>query len=253
MKATDRGSFAVVQLPQPQTTVARCYSVVHIGTVPTIINGVQKGSADKVHITWEMPELLAVFDEDKGPQPFVVGIELTLSTNDNSNLSKLVSQWRGRPFTQQEKAGFDPSIFIGRKCLLQFIHRTKKKYIGQQITEATNENTSLVFNAIMQLPKSMVCPDQINESYVFDWEPMEKGEAQFDQAHFEKMPKWLQDKVKTSEEFKKYAARFYRDSGTQDAQYNPLITGQATQQAPQAATEAKPPQPAPPVAEGDEW
>jgi hypothetical protein len=241
MKAKDGGTFKAVRLPEPQTTVARCYSVIHIGTIPVIINGIQKGEADKMIITWEMPLLTAIFDEEKGPQPFVVGLELTLSTNKESNLAKLISQWRGRPFSAEEQKGFDPSVMIGKKCMLQFIHKRKKKYASQQITEVTNENTMIEFNSIMQLPKQMECPPQVNESYVWDWEPIVEGKKPFDQTHFEKMPKWLQEKVKTSAEFKKYGAQFYISDSDNSSQPQ-------SSQAPAPA-----PSPAAPVADGSEW
>lgn len=240
MKAKDGGTFKAVRLPDPQTTVARCYSVIHIGTIPVIINGVQKGESDKIQISWEMPKLLAIFDEDKGPQPFVVGLELSLSTNKESNLSKLISQWRGRPFSAEEQKGFDPSIMIGKKCMIQFLHKRKKKFATQQIAEVTNENTILEFNSIMQLPKEIECPAQINESYVWDWEPIMEGKKTFDKEHFEKMPKWLQDKVKTSAEFKKFGAQYFvADSG--DEQSQPAAQAQAAKPA------------APPVAAEGEW
>jgi len=240
MKAKDGGTFKAVPLPEPQTTVARCYSVIHIGTIPVIIKGVNKGTSDKMIITWEMPKLQAVFDEEKGLQPFVVGLELTLSTNKESNLAKLISQWRGRPFSAEEQKGFDPSVMIGKKCLLQFIHKTKKKYLGQSITQITNENTMIEFNSIMQIPQGMECPPQVNESYVWDWEPIVEGKKPFDRTHFEKMPKWLQEKVKTSEEFIRYGAKFFVEDQSSGTTSSP-------------AAQAPAPAPAPPIADGSEW
>lgn len=240
MRAKEGGNFKAVPLPEPQTTVARCYSVIHIGTIPNVFGGQIKGEVEKMHITWEMPKLLGVFDDDKGPQPFVIGLELTLSTNKESNLAKLISQWRGKPFTMEEQKGFDPSIMIGKKCLISFVHKTKKKYAGQNLTEITNANTVLDFNTIMQLPKEMECPAQINESYVWDWEPIVEGRKPFDKAHFEKMPNWIQEKIKTSNEFKRYAAHLFTDQPAQQG---------GTQQA--AAAPAAPP--AAPIATDGDW
>ena len=108
MQATQSGSFKPVKLPKPQTTVARCYSVIHIGTVPNIYQGKidqQRPKVEKIQVTWELPLLLAVFNEEKGEQPFVVGQELTLSTGEQSNLYKLIKQWRGSPWTKKEQRG----------------------------------------------------------------------------------------------------------------------------------------------------
>ena len=88
MKAKPSGSFQPVGLPEPQTTVARCYSLIDIGTVPNIYKGKLQGNVHRIFLTCELPKLKAVFNEEKGEEPFVVSEEFTLSTKDNSNLAK---------------------------------------------------------------------------------------------------------------------------------------------------------------------
>ena len=207
MKAKQSGSFKPVPLPEPQTTVARCYSIVHYGTVPNIYQGKLLGDVEKIYINWELPNHKAIFNEERGPEPFVVGTEVTLSTNENSNLAKLIAQWRGRPLSKEEQKEFDPAIMIGKSCLINFTHKTKKKFANEKIKEITNENTVLDFNSIMQKPKEMECPPAINPPYVWDWEPIKDGKAAFDAEKFLKMPKWQQERVKTSKEFAKYGAQ----------------------------------------------
>lgn len=204
MKAGQSGNFKAVPLPEPQTTVARCYSVIHIGTVPQIFNNQVKGMIEKMHITWELPRFLADFGKEK-MEPFVVGEELALSTSDNSNLSKLIANWRGKPFTKEEQQAFDPSVMVGKTCMLQFVHARKKKFVGQNITEVTNENTMLILQSVMKRPAEIECPAAMNPPFIWDWEPVVTGKKQFNTTEFEKMPKWLQEKVKGSEEYKKYA------------------------------------------------
>jgi hypothetical protein len=233
MKATESGSFKTVPLPAEGTYVARCYSVIHIGTVPNIYEGKLKGTKETVQVTWELPKLKAVFNEEKGPEPFVVGLELTLSTSENSNLAKLIGQWRGKKFTPEEQKGFDPSIMVGKTCLINVIHSRKKKYVGQQIDEINNGNTVLKFNGIMARPKEMECPDMCNPKYIWDWE---KDGNPFQTEKFGLMPRWLQDKVKESEEFKKL--------GPKD---QPASSGSgALQPGPSSS-------PAPKVDDGDGW
>ncbi len=66
MKATTSGNFKPTKLPEPQTTVARCYSMIDIGTVPNIYEGKVQGQVHRIFITWELPKLKAVFNEEKG-------------------------------------------------------------------------------------------------------------------------------------------------------------------------------------------
>ena len=207
VKAKQGGSFKPVRLPKPQTTVARCISVIHIGTVANIFNGklnTEKPKTEKLWVQWEFPKLMEIFSEEKGEQPWTLGLELTLSTNENSNLAKLVSNWRNNPLSAIEEKSFDPMIMLGRTCMISFVHNTKLKYRGQDLTEITNENSSLKFNGIMPLPEELTCPAQINPEITWDWEPYTDGGKEFDQDEYQKMYPWMQKKVAESDEFKKY-------------------------------------------------
>jgi hypothetical protein len=204
MKATESGNFKPVPLPPQGTYVARCYSIIHIGTVPNIFNGVLKGTKEIIQITWELPTLKAIFNEEKGPEPFVVGQEVNLSTSENSNFAKLIAQWRGKKLNANEQKEFDPSIMLKKTGMVSIIHKTKKKYEGQKLDSITNVNTMLLFNGIMARPKELQCPDNINPYYLWDWD---KDGNPFQTEKFALMPEWLQNKVKSSEEYKKYGPK----------------------------------------------
>lgn len=211
MKATKGGTFNPVPLPDPTTAIARCYSVVDLGTVPNVYKGVvspDKPTIRKIYITWEFPTLLAIFNEDKGEEPFVIGMELTASTGEKSNLSKLVSQWRNKPLTIQEQDGFDPSTMIGKLAYISFIHKRKPKFQGQEITKITNENTNLKFNGIMPKPKEIASPPNRNPYMNWDWDKVAEEGFEKHKETFEKIPKWLQQKMSESEEFRKYAGSY---------------------------------------------
>jgi hypothetical protein len=205
-QATKGGNFNSVPLPEPQTAFARCYSVIDIGTVPVFFKGEAKGKQRKIYITWEFPGLLATFNPDKGEQPFVIGMELTAVTGDKSNLSKLVSSWRNRPLDEKEEESFDPAVMIGKPCFISFIHKRKKDYIGKEVSVATNANTNLKFNGIMPVPKNVEALPVVNAYYNWDWDKIATNG--FDKDLFEKMPKWLQKKAATSDEFRKYAGGY---------------------------------------------
>ena len=97
---------------EPGTYMARCYSMVELGHIDTEFNG-EKKKAHKVMLTWELPEEMAVFNEDKGPEPYSVSKTYTLSMHEKSTLRKDLESWRGKGFTELEAAKFDITKLLG--------------------------------------------------------------------------------------------------------------------------------------------
>jgi hypothetical protein len=213
MKATNSGgNFKAVALPKPATVFCRCYSVIDIGTVPGFFQNKPQPPQRKVWITWELPSLQAVFNEDKGPQPFVVSVEQTASTSEKANLRILINRWRNKDLTPEEVQGFDPATMIGKVGFLSFAVVPKGKYKGQPISKITNENSVLKFNGIMPVPEGIERPKAINEYFNWDWDEIaEKG---FDKDKFQKIPRFIQAKMATSQEFAKYAGGYSIDGGS---------------------------------------
>jgi len=208
VKATSSGNFKPIPLPKPTTTVARCYSLIDIGTVDSIFQNKLQGKVHLIFLTWELPKFKAVFNEEKGEQPFVVSEEFRLSTKDNSNLAKLVSAWRNKPFTTEEEKGFDPTVMVGKTCLVQIMHIRKKKFKEDTIPDdkITNENTMLKMQSIMKRPEDMPIAEGINPYFVWDWEAIESGKEAFDKEKYESIPNFIKEKMETSEEYKKFAS-----------------------------------------------
>lgn len=204
MEITRGSSFNPIPLPKAQTTVARCYSFIDIGTVEGFFNGQPTSPSRLMYITWELPKLLGTFNEERGPEPFVVGLELKASTDAKSNFSKLISNWRGQPLSAKEQDKFDPTVMVGKKALISFTVVRKSAYKNENITKITNENSTLKFNGIMAVPKEMAVPAPINENFIWDWDKIKKGEETFDEAKFKTIPKFIQKKMITSEEFKQF-------------------------------------------------
>lgn len=206
VKATKSGNFKPVVLPKPQTTVARCYSLIDIGTVDNIYLNKLVGKHQRIFVTWELPLFKAVFNEEKGEQPFVISEEFTLSTKDNSNFAKLMSQWRNKPFTKEEEKEFDPTVLVGKTCIIQFTHKRKKSFANETIpdNQVTNENTNLKIQSIMKRPNEMDIPNNINPYFVWDWEPIEAGTEKFDPVKFDLIPNFIKSKIQESEEYKKH-------------------------------------------------
>lgn len=166
------------------THVARCYSLIDLGTQEVEWQGDTK-HIRKLHITWELPEIMKVFNEEKGEQPQVIGKEYTLSFGDKANLyTDLTSWFAGNEPNGDMQAWLDEQI-VGTPCMLNIIHKTSAK--GRVYAKIAT---------ITPLPKSVKCPKQINPSFLFDLETRLDSEA------FDKIPKFLQDKIALSPEYK---------------------------------------------------
>lgn len=164
--------------------------------------GSYKGEPNVRHqiiIGWELPECLQVFDAEKGEEPAMISAFYTLSLGEKANLRKMLQQWRGRAFTEQELSGFDISTVLGVACLLQVIHTTK-----------ADGNVRAKIDGVMKLPKGMACPDQYNKSRLFDL-------SESTEEQFRALPEWVREKVKQSAEFSEFVRRVNGAASSQEA------------------------------------
>lgn len=183
--ATNKGGGNNIEPIPTGNYPARCYSMVHIGTVEENILGTIK-ILNKVRITWELPTELKVFKEENGEQPIVISKEFTLSMHEKSTLRNYLKNWRGKDFTEEEANAFDITKLIGVPCMLNITHKKSKD--GQR--------TYAEIGSISTIPKGFECPPQINESFIFTYE-------NFNENNFNKLPEFIRLKMITSEEYKK--------------------------------------------------
>ena len=159
------------------TYVARCVSVVDIGVHETGF-----GPKEKVYIGFEIPSERIIVkneqgqEEDKGPA--FIGSRYTLSISDKSILGQHLTGWRGKPFTEEERQGFDITNVLGAPCLINVIHSHK------------NNKTYANIQAIMRLTKGMECPAA--ETELVAYSPNDNALA----ANFEKLHEWQQKLVR---------------------------------------------------------
>ncbi len=162
---------------------ARCYSLIHIGTIKENFQGEEK-IMNKVRITWELPTELKVFKEENGEQPSVISKEFTLSLHEKSTLRGFLTNWRGKSFTEEEAKSFDVETLLSAPCMLNITHKQSKD----------GTKTYAEIGSVSKLPKGLPCPEQINESYVWTYE-------NFDAEKFSKLPEFLRAKMVTSSEY----------------------------------------------------
>jgi hypothetical protein len=172
------------QLVPAGNHIARCYKMVHIGTVTENVLGEDK-TMNKVRLEFELPLEKAVFSEEKGEEPFSIGQDFTLSMHEKATLRKTLEAWRGKPFTEAEAKSFDITKLLGQPCMVNVVHGKTKA--GKDFAKIAG---------ITPVPKGFNVPEQVNKTFVFGYSP-------FEQTKFEQLPKWLQEKVMSSQEWAK--------------------------------------------------
>lgn len=178
--------------------VARCYRMVEIGTVDEEFLGVKK-QMHKVRIGWELPTELKIFNPEKGEQPCVIDKEYTLSLAEKANLRKDLQSWRGKAFSDDEAEAFDITKLLGVPCMLNIIHVQGKK---------DPTKTYQAIGSVSPMPKGLICPPQVNETFVFDYE-------NFDDMKFNTLPDFLKEQIAKTPE--------YREAISQTVEASPFL------------------------------
>ena len=164
------------------THIARCYSMVHIGTVTWEYLGEVK-ETDKVRISFEIPAELREFKPGE-MEPMVISKEYTLSMHEKSNLRKDLESWRGKSFTESEARDFDILNLIGVACSLGVIHRENK-----------SGNVYANISSLSGLPKGVKAEKGINDIFILDYNENWSSEK------FETLPDFIKDQMKMTPEY----------------------------------------------------
>jgi hypothetical protein len=163
------------------THVARCYQIIHIGTIVDTYQGEEK-LVNKVRLVFELP--LETADFGKGEQPFSIGRDFTLSMHEKSGLRAFVQSWLGKAMSDSDASKFDIGTLLGKEAMVSVMHRTAN----------TGRNYADLKGA-SPLAKGMSCPPQVNAAFLLDYDSQD-----FD-LRFKMLPEWLQNKVSSSAEF----------------------------------------------------
>lgn len=173
--AKESGDGDFVLAPEG-THVAVCIGVVDMGTHRGEYMGKPK-SRRMVRVTWELPD--EVLEGENGAAvPMMVGKLYTLSLGEKAVLRHDLESWRGRAFTEAERAGFDISKLAGVACLVTIVHEKK------------NDKTYANVKGVTKIPKGTPPPKApFNEPKVFS---IADGR---NSATFKALPEWLQKKI----------------------------------------------------------
>lgn len=172
------GGAAVPLLPE-DTYLATCYLLADIGTQHSKNKGFKP--AHKVIIGWEVADEYVDIGGEQTPRT-IYNI-YTMSLNEKSKLRKDLIAWRGRDFTPEELKAFDLRNIVGVPCQIQIVHTTQ------------DGETYANIAGLMKLPKFTPCPETQLPQQVYDIDDNPVSDV-------DRLPKWIAEKVKASEEFK---------------------------------------------------
>lgn len=180
--ATNEGGGNYTPL-EAGTYPARCYSMVHIGTIQEEFQG-EKKIMNKVRISWELPTELKEFKQGEGEKPYSLSKEFTLSLHEKSSLRAFLKSWRGKDFTEEEAKSFDVTKLLGVTCMLSVGHKESKGKVYAEI------------NSVSPIIKGFTVPAQINPTFELNYD-------NFTMDAFMTLPEFIRKKMEGSLEFKK--------------------------------------------------
>ena len=132
---------------------------------------------------WELPGETIEIDGEQKPRQ--LSKEFAISASNKSNLRKFIETWNSRSYSDEEFMEFDLFEQIGKPCQLNVVLNETKEY-------ANVDN-------LMPIPKGFPAPTTTTEFIRWDMDA-------WDDAVFEKIPEWIQEKIKKSTEYQKQHA-----------------------------------------------
>lgn len=179
MSLTAKSNGGTFELPPDGTHPARCYRMIDKGTS---YDQKWEKHQHKVLVSW------ALLGDEKmtDGRPFTVHRNYTVSLHEKSVLRRDLKAWRGRDFTAEELGGFVLTAIVGAPCLLTIVHNKD------------GDRTFANIAGIMACPKGMKVPELTEPTLVFDLD-------QPDWDVFDGLSEGIQEAIKRSEEYQKYA------------------------------------------------
>ena len=129
---------------------------------------------------WELPGETIEIDGEQKPRQ--LSKEFAISASNKSNLRKFIETWNSKSYSDEEFMEFDVFEQVGKPCQLNVVLNETKEY-------ANVDN-------LMPIPKGFPAPTTTTEHIKWDMDA-------WDDALFDKLPEWIQEKIKKSTQYQK--------------------------------------------------
>ena len=176
MKIKDRAKPKVPPV-EPGVYMAVCVGFIDLGEQ---YSEKFKSYSSKGMYVWELPGETVEIDGEQKPRQ--LSKEFTISGSNKSHLRKFIESWNGKSYGDEEFMDFDLFDQVGKPCQLNVVLNETKEY-------ANVDN-------LMPIPRGFPAPTTDTEQIRWD---MDK----WDDTVFEKLPEWIQDKIKNSTQYQK--------------------------------------------------
>jgi hypothetical protein len=171
----------------PGTYYARCCGLFDLGTQAVKFEGTER-NLHKLHLAFEIID--AENRRDDGA-PFVLAMRLTASLHEKSSLRRILTAWRGRPFTPEELARFDMAALLGQPAMVAV-----GNMVGKQ-----DGRTFATIDAVTRPPKGMRAEVEPSEPLLhFDLAAPNWG-------IFDQLPPRVRDAIALSPEYQRLKAQ----------------------------------------------
>lgn len=176
MKIKDRAK------PKIPPVAAGSYMAVCIGVIDL---GEQysekfKSYSNKVQIVFELPG--ETIEVDGKQEPRQLSREFSVATKKNSGLRMFLSAWNGRTYSDDDFLELDMFDQIGRPALLNVVLNETGEYAN--------------IESAIQIPRGI--PDPVSTTAPIRWDM-----DSWDDAVFQTLPEWVQEKIKRSTQYQK--------------------------------------------------
>ena len=176
MKIKDRAKPKAPPI-DPGVYIAVCVGVVDLGEQ---YSEKFKNYSYKGMYIWELPGETIEIDGEQKPRQ--LSKEFTISASNKSNLRKFIETWNSRSYSDEDFMEFDVFEQVGKPCQLNVVLNETKEY-------ANVDN-------LMPIPKGFPAPTTTTEHIKWDMDA-------WDDAAFDKLPEWIQEKIKKSTQYQK--------------------------------------------------
>ncbi len=176
MKIKDREKPALPPVPAGQY-LAVCVGVFDLGEQ---YSEKFKKYSPKIMITFDIPSV--TIEVDGKQEPRQLSREFTISGKNNSKLRAFISSWNGVQYSDEAFGEFDPLTQIGKPAMINVLLNETGEYAN--------------IDTIMPLFPGLPAPATTTPLQTWD---MDK----WDDKALEKLPGWVQEKIKKSSQYQK--------------------------------------------------
>ena len=162
------------------TYLAVCVYSIAIGEQLCEFKDKGKSYNNQVMLGFELSGVEIEIDGKKEAR--TLGRTFNIAKSKNSALRKFVGAWQAREFTDEEFLELDTNDLVGKTAMLNVVLNESGEYAN--------------IEGVFQIPAGFPQPVPTLPLIRFDMEP-------WDQAAFEALPEWAQDRVKKSTEWQK--------------------------------------------------